>query len=386
MRRLLVLASAIVFVDTMFFAAVVPILPSLADEFDLSKSGAGILTAAYAAGTLTASLPSGWLAARIGPRRTVLIGVGLMSGSSVAFAVAQEAWIVDVARFVQGIGGAASWAGALSWLIGAAPTERRGELIGSAMAAAIAGALFGPVLGGAAEAAGRGPVFGLVAAAGVGLMFWAVRTPVVATEAARGLRAMGRALVDSRVAAGIWLVLLPGMTFGVVDVLVPLRLDVLGAGAVAIAGVFLAAAALEAIVSPIAGRVSDRVGRVLPSLVALASSAVLVALLPLPDAAWILAALTIALAPAIGIIWAPAMALLSDAAEARGVHQGFAFALTNLAWASGALLGAAGGAKVGEEVGDATAYLALAGLCLLTCLVLASALGRRAPVAEVEEV
>ena len=371
-RRLLALASAIVFVDTMFFAAVVPILPALADEFDLSKSEAGVLTATYAAGTLLASLPSGWLAARIGPRRTVLVGVGLMSASSVALALAQEVWILDAARFVQGVGGAASWAGALSWLIGAAPSDRRGELIGTAMAAAIGGALFGPVLGGAAEAFGRGPVFALVGVAGVGLMVWALRTPAVASEKATGMREMGRALLDPRVAAGVWLVVLPGMTFGAMDVLVPLRLDVLGASAAAIAAVFLVAAGAEAVTSPIAGRVSDRVGRVLPSIVGLGASAALVALLALPDTAWVLAALVVALAPAIGILWAPAIAMLSDAAEARGVHQGFAFALTNLAWASGALIGSAGGAKLGEELGDATAYPTLAGLCLVTCALLAA--------------
>src|SRR5918996_2065700 len=113
MRRLLALASAIVFVDTMFFAAVVPILPALADEFGLSKSEAGVLTGAYAAGTFLGAIPGGWLAARIGVRPTVLLGLGLMSGSSLAFAFAGEAWILDLARLVQGAGGAASWAGAL---------------------------------------------------------------------------------------------------------------------------------------------------------------------------------------------------------------------------------------------------------------------------------
>jgi MFS family permease len=377
-RRLLLLASAIVFVDTAFFAAVVPLLPALADEFDLSKSGAGVLTGAYAAGTLLASLPSGWLAARLGVRPTVLIGLGLMSGSSIAFAAGQEVWIVDVARFVQGIGGALSWAGALSWLVGSAPRDRRGELIGSAMAAAIAGALFGPVLGGAAEAAGRGPVFGLVAVAGAGLMAFAMRTRPVFAEAEAGVRAFGAALSDRRVAAGVWLVLLAGMTFGVIDVLAPLRLDVLGASAAAIAAVFLAAAGLEALVSPIAGRVSDRRGRLLPSLIALAGSAAVIALLPWPDVAWVLGGLVIALGPVIGILWAPAIAMLSDAAEARGLHQGIAFALTNLAWASGALLGAAGGSKVGQEVSDAAAYLTLAVLCLLTCAVLLVARERAA--------
>jgi predicted MFS family arabinose efflux permease len=57
------------------------------------------------------------------------------------------------------------------------------------------------------------------------------------------------------------------------------------------------------------------------------------------------------------------MAMLSDAAEVRGLDQGLAFALVNLAWSVGALAGAAGGAWVGERLGDAVAYLSLSVLC-----------------------
>ena len=51
LRRLLFLASSIVFLDTVFFAAIVPLLPTYAADFDLSKTGAGVLAAAYPAGT-----------------------------------------------------------------------------------------------------------------------------------------------------------------------------------------------------------------------------------------------------------------------------------------------------------------------------------------------
>ena len=71
LRRLLHLASAIVFLDTVFFAAIVPLLPTYAADFDLSKTGAGILAAAYPAGTFLGALPGGWLTARIGVRPTV---------------------------------------------------------------------------------------------------------------------------------------------------------------------------------------------------------------------------------------------------------------------------------------------------------------------------
>ena len=41
MRRLFWLVAAVVLVDTMFFAAVAPLLPHYSDELDLSKTGAG---------------------------------------------------------------------------------------------------------------------------------------------------------------------------------------------------------------------------------------------------------------------------------------------------------------------------------------------------------
>ncbi|MGH2950645.1 MAG: MFS transporter, partial [Solirubrobacterales bacterium] len=141
MRRLLALVATVVLVDTMFYAAIAPLLPEYVDELGLSKSAAGILSASYAAGTLVAALPSGWLAMRIGVRPTVLAGLALLGFSSVVFAFADEVAVLDLARFAQGVGGACAWTGGLTWLISAAPRDRRGELIGSALAAAIAGVL-----------------------------------------------------------------------------------------------------------------------------------------------------------------------------------------------------------------------------------------------------
>jgi cyanate permease len=44
-RRLLFLVSAVVLVDTMFYAAIVPLLPEYRGDLGLSKSAAGGLTA-----------------------------------------------------------------------------------------------------------------------------------------------------------------------------------------------------------------------------------------------------------------------------------------------------------------------------------------------------
>src|SRR5262245_4741674 len=146
-RRLFVLVAAVILLDTMFYAAITPLLPGYADDLGLSKTSAGVLSAAYAAGTLLAALPSGWLAARIGFRSAMVAGLTRIGTSSVVFAFANSVVLLDLARLAEGIGGACAWTGGLAWLIAAAPDGRRGEVIGSALAAAIFGILLGPVIG-----------------------------------------------------------------------------------------------------------------------------------------------------------------------------------------------------------------------------------------------
>src|SRR5919204_2948247 len=166
MRRLVVLLSAIVAVDIMFFTALAPLLPHFAARYGLSKGGAGVLSAMYAAGVLAASLPGGLVASRLGPKPAALGGVLLTAAASLAFGLAGSVWTLGVARLLQGIGSAFSWSGALAWLVAAAPPKRRGQLIGTAMGAAASGALLGPVLGAVASAVGVRPTFLGVSAVG----------------------------------------------------------------------------------------------------------------------------------------------------------------------------------------------------------------------------
>jgi predicted MFS family arabinose efflux permease len=372
-RRLLVLACAIVFVDTTFYTAITPLLPHYEDEFDLSKSAAGVLAGAYAAGTLIGALPSGYLAARAGVRATVLLGLALMTVSSLAFAFADSIGVLDAARFVQGIGAAASWAGALAWIAGAAPRDRRGEMIGTAMGAAIAGALVGPAIGVLADSVGVAPTFSAIAAVGVLLAVWALRTSPAPPEGTSSPRELLAAMRDGRVVGGMWLIAVPGLLFGTIAVLAPLRLDDLGVGAAGIGATWLAAAALESAISPGVGRMSDRRGRLFPCLIGLSTGAALMLLFPWPDAAWQLIALVILISPALGMLWAPSMALLSDGAEALGVAQGFAFALSNLGWSIGQTAGAAASARLADATSDTVPYLLWSGICFLTIAILARA-------------
>jgi MFS family permease len=378
MRRLFPLVAAVVLVDTMFFAAVAPLLPHYSDELDLSKTAAGVLTAAYPAGTFAGSLPGGWLAARWGVKPTLLCGVALLGVTSLVFGFANHIVLLDAARFVQGIGGAFMWAAGMAWLVSASPPERRGELIGAALAAAIVGVLFGPVLGGAATLVGPEIVFGGVALVAAGLGAWAWQIPGVAPEPSPGLGALLAAMRRRPVLAGFWLFTLPALFAGVIEVLVPLRLDDLGASGAAIGAVFLVTAAVEAVLSPLAGRVSDRRGRLFPIRTGLACALVMAVLLPLPGTAVLLGVAVLFTFAALGAFWAPAMAMLSDASEDAGLDLALAFSISNLAWAAGHLVGSGAGGALADATSDAVPY-GLIGLACAATLAGVIGLGRGAP-------
>ena len=380
MRRLVVLVAAIVLVDTMFYAAITPLLPYYSHHFDLSKSAAGVLAATYPAGTLIAALPAGWLAARIGVRPAVLVGLGLMVVSSVAIGYAHSVVVLDAARFVQGVGGAASWAAGLAWLILRAEGTRRAELIGTALAAAIAGGLLGPVLGSAASLTSPKIVFSLVGVAGVILAGLTFTEPAPAPSGGHSLGPLRPALRDSRLLAGMWLTTLGALLFGTLAVLSPLRLDHLGASSVTIGAAFLIAAAGAAITSPIIGRMSDRTGWRTPVRFGLLASAAFAILLPLPESAAVLFLLVIVADPAFGASYPPAGAMISNGADRAGLDQGYAFGLFNLAWGVGQVGGDAGSAGLAQATSDAVPYAFLAVTCLVTFLALTRS--SRIPAAE----
>ena len=371
-RRLVVVIGAIVFVDTMFYAAIAPLLPDLANQLHLSKLSAGAMTAAYPAGTLIGSLPGGMLAARYGPKVAVIAGLTLLAGSTLAFGFLDSAAALDAARFAEGLGGACSWAGGLAWIVAEAPVARRGELIGSALGAAIGGALFGPLIGTIATAVGRAPTFSGVVAISAVLIVQARRLPSPPFGTDQGVRDALAALRDRPIALGMWLVALPALASGIVNVLGPLRLHRFGASAAAIGATFLVAAAVEAMLSPAIGGLSDRRGRLTPLRFGLAAATAVLLCFTLPDDPVLLALVIVAIACALSAFWAPAMAMLSDAADVHGLDQGLAAALMNLAWATGQIGGAGVGGAAAKAVGDGVPVAVAAALCAATLVVIAA--------------
>src|SRR4029450_4476178 len=213
----------------------------------------------------------------------------------------------------------------------------------AALSAAIVGVLLGPVLGGAASVISPQVVFSAVTVVAAGLAAWAWTMPGVEPEESPGLRAMVRALGRPAVLIGFWVFTLPALFAGVIEVLVPLRMNDLGAAGTGIGAAFLVAAAVEAVVSPLAGRFSDRAGRMAPIRLGRTAAVGGGVRLPPPDTGVLVGVVLALSAAALGTFWAPGMALLSDAAEDASLDQALAFAISNLAWALGHVFGAGAG-------------------------------------------
>lgn len=369
-QRTIVLIRVLLGFESVLYSVLTPVLPHYAHAFGASKPAIGVLAASYPAGMIPGALLGGWIATRAGVRRTTVVGLLLFTCAIVAFGFGSDIATLDGLRFVQGIACGCIWGGGLAWVIAISPRERRGEVLGSVLASAIFGTLIGPMLGTVAVAAGTRVVFACVGGVSLALTAWTLQHPEP-PRAALGAGAPLRVLAkDPRIALGCWLILLEACTIGALGTLLPLRLSRFGASAVAIGIAFVLASLLSLLLNPPVGRLVDRRGVLLPLSAGLGVTAVLLVLLPVPQSALSLAALTVlTLGGPLTAYGLPAISIMTDAIERVGAALAFGSMLFNLAWATGETIGAPAAASVSRATSDAVPLAALAALMLATLAV-----------------
>ena len=121
------------------FQSVGAVGPAMVADLGLAYASLGTLVGAYSALGLALSLPAGWMIARLGDRRVVLAGLGLMALGGLLLAVAPGFGAALAGRLVSG-------AGAML-LIVALPTIVAGRFAGAALPAAMGTLLAGYPLG-----------------------------------------------------------------------------------------------------------------------------------------------------------------------------------------------------------------------------------------------
>jgi MFS family permease len=369
MRRLLILACAVVFLDVTFFAVLTPLLPDYKADFALSEGEVGVLAGAFAAGTMISALPAGWLAARVGPRKTLiagLVGIGIFSP---VFGLADNITVLNVSRFFQGASGALMWAGAVTWVVTASPRDRRGEMIGAVIAAAVVGELLGAPIGALAHEVGTEIVFSTVFVAAAILIVVAATIKDASEVARQPLREAVAAVRRSNVPRTVLVLAGPSLAFGFLVVVAPLRMDELGAGPWLIAGAFAVGSAVEAVAGPWIGRVSDRIGRTGPYLIGIGVMSTAIATIGIFDLLPVLAAAVVLCAFGAGLAFTPASTLVTDAATSSGLNQGYASGASNIAWGGGQMVGAVGGGFLAGAAGYLLPSLLTVGIILVVAAV-----------------
>src|SRR5262252_3068898 len=116
MRRLLVLMYALIFVDEMVLASLVPLLPTYRDAFHLSGFESAVVLSAASLAIVTGSMPGGVAGDRLGARRVTLAGGVLLVLSCLGQGLAASMWPLLAARLAFGVASAVIWSAGLSWL------------------------------------------------------------------------------------------------------------------------------------------------------------------------------------------------------------------------------------------------------------------------------
>ncbi|MCD1570861.1 MFS transporter [Agromyces mediolanus] len=147
-----------------------PILPAIADSLQATPTETEMLFTSYLLITGLAMLGTSWLSSRIGAKKTLLIGLGLIVIFAAAAGLSQNVESVIGFRAGWGLGNALFISTALATIVGAA-SGGTGSAIILYEAALGLGIAIGPLLGGLlGHLSWRGPFFGTAALMAIGFI------------------------------------------------------------------------------------------------------------------------------------------------------------------------------------------------------------------------
>ncbi|PXA75146.1 MFS transporter [Auritidibacter ignavus] len=167
--RATAVAAAVLFTDMLLHGLAIPVLPLLPAVVEQGPAATGILFSSYAVAMIIASLISGRIVDRYGPKTPLVIGLIGLAVATALFALGGPYWLLLLARFAQGIAGGMSWVASLSLIAATTGFEKRGQMMGIAMATVTLGILVGPPLSGFLVDA-IGPAAPFLLAAGIAIV------------------------------------------------------------------------------------------------------------------------------------------------------------------------------------------------------------------------
>jgi hypothetical protein len=308
----------------------------------------------------------------------VLAGLVSLALSGVLFGLATTFPAMLAARIVGGISSAFSWTSVFTWCVERSSAGRRDHVGGLIFGAGFAGVTLGPTLGALAAQVGTGTVF-----TGFAIVVALLIPPVALARDGRvsapgrtgGFLAFAR---STSVAVALTLQALPGFLSGALGLLLTLRLAGLGAGARGIAAAFVTAAIVQGASSVAIGRWSARRDARRPALAAVVVAAGLTASVIALRTIWLVSAALVVIYAAAAVLLVTATSLLGTAMARSGHPTAFGYALMNLAFAPGSIVGSLAAGAIRQDAGQAPALVMVSVVCLCTAIPLVGGLTVRA--------
>ena len=371
------------FIDTVAYSVAVPVLPDLMRTLGASPTLVGLLFASFGVTVLVVAIPMGAISDRVGRKGPLVWGLVGLSMATVAFAYAETVPALFAARLAQGAADAVTWVVGFALLADLYEPSERGKASGIVMAGASSAFVIGPSLGGWLYEIGglRLPFLAVAAMAAAAAVVTAfLRLPD--THASREPVPILSVLRVPAVRACAAAVALAAATMSMLEPVLALHLQALNVNPGRIGLVFGCAALATAVLHPMYGRLSDRVGARRLTLWGLAVSGGVMPLLGLIVSVESAIPIFIVQTAALALVIAPSLAYMGEATSSAGLGSfGVAYGLYNVAWGVGLLGGPALGGFLFEQVGLARLALWWAPAVLLLTILVARARdsARRAP-------
>jgi predicted MFS family arabinose efflux permease len=344
-RQLLWLLYALFLVSGVAQAAIVPLLPRLAEVYNLAPSETALLLALPGLATLAVSVPAGLVADRFGARRATLTAGALLVAACLLQAAPSLALLVS-GRIVFGVAFGVVWTTGMAWL-SEIDTGTKGGRLGPSVTCSSVGVMAGPAVGGIlAQQAGLSVPFLLIAAVAAlvvaPLALGSGNPPVRRVQDAEPLaphtsvRSLLTLIRRPGVAAAAGGLIVSGAVSGVSQLLITLGLHHYGLSTGKIGLAFTSAAVCYIAVSAWTVRLGERARTLRFNAIAtLALSLALIpALLGGGPPALVLALLLTAIPRA--VVGTVAYSLAAE--DGNECSEGFVFGMVNGAWAAAMVL------------------------------------------------
>jgi DHA1 family multidrug resistance protein-like MFS transporter len=167
-NRVLVSLCAVIFLTQLGFGGIVPVVPLYAREFGVSQSAIGLTIAVYGLARFLVSMPTGWLADRLGRRWTLVLGEVATAAGNLLCGLSATYEQFLVFRFLAGAGSAMVLTSGQISLADTATPANRGRVMGIYQGVFLFAVGFGPLPGGLlAERFGLSAPFFVFAVLGV---------------------------------------------------------------------------------------------------------------------------------------------------------------------------------------------------------------------------